>query len=143
MKKIVIFFVIIVIIVVGVSYVYINFNAKYNEIQNENRQYESYLNQEVRGTDVATVINKAIDSNEKNEIQKNENGKYIENETNSINIDIKMLDYDKTYNMETIFNGGISTFVAYYSEINFKCTTINYHEKTGRIKYMLFEQITQ
>ena len=50
---------------------------------------------------------------------------------------------DKTYNMIRIFNGGISTFTQYYGNIKFKCTNIDYHKKTGRIKYMLFEQTTK
>ncbi len=45
--------------------------------------------------------------------------------------------------MIRIFNGGISTFTQYYGNIKFKCTNIDYHKKTGRIKYMLFEQTTK
>lgn len=143
MKKIAIFFTIIVIIVVGVSYIYLNFKANYDTIQKENKQFESYYNQEVTGLDVATIINKAMDINNKNENQKDNKGNFIDNETNSINIDIKMSDNDKTYNMIRIFNGGISTFTQYYGNIKFKCTNIDYHKKTGRIKYMLFEQTTE
>lgn len=143
MKKIVIFLIIILIIVAGVSYIYLNYKANYNEAKKENMLYEGYYNQEVYGADLATVINKAIDNNQKNEIKKDNKAKYIENETNSINIDIKMIDDDNIYNMEKIFNGGISTFTAYYNTIKFKCTKIDYHQKTGKLKYMLFEQITQ
>ena len=143
MKKIAIFFTIIVIIVVGISYIYLNFKSNYDTIQKENKQFESYYNQEVTGLDVATIINKAMDINNKNENQKDSKGNFIDNETNSINDDIKMLDNDKTYNMIRIFNGGISTFTQYYGNIKFKCTNIDYHKKTGRIKYMLFEQTTK
>ena len=143
MKKIAIFFGIIVFIVVAMFGLYINYKNNYNTIQNENRQFESYYNEETYGTNLASIINKAIDSNTKNNIEKDQNGKYIENDINSINIDIKMIDNDKTYNMEKIYKGGISTFTSYYSQIKFKCTKIDYHKKTGKIKYMLFEQITQ
>ena len=143
MKKIAIFFAIIVVIVVAMFYLYINYQNNYNNIQKENRQFESYYNEETYGTNLASLINKAIDNNTKNNIEKDNNGKYVENDTNSINIDIKMIDNDQTYNMEKIYKGGISTFTSYYSEIKFKCTKIDYHQKTGRIKYMLFEQITQ
>lgn len=143
MKKIAIFFTIIVIIVVGISYIYLNFKSNYDTIQKENKQFESYYNQEVTGLDVATIINKAMDINNKNKNQKDSKGNFIDNETNSINVDIKMLDNDKTYNMIRIFNGGISTFTQYYGNIKFKCTNIDYHKKTGRIKYMLFEQTTK
>ena len=81
-------------------------------------QFESYYNQEIYGTDLATIINKAVDSNKNNEIQKDNKGKYINNDKDSINIDIKMLDDNGTiYSMEKIFNGGTSTFVQYYSQI--------------------------
>lgn len=143
MKKIAIFFGIIVFIVVIMFGLYINYNNNYSIIQRENRQFESYYNEETYGTNLASIINKAIDSNIKNNIEKDTNGTYIENDTNSINIDIKMIDNDKIYNMEKIYKGGISTFTSYYSEIKFKCTKIDYHQKTGKIKYMLFEQITQ
>ena len=143
MKKIAIFFGIIVFIVVAMFGIYLNYKNNYNKIQKENRQFESYYNEETYGTNLASIINKAIDSNTKNNIEKDKNGKYIENDTNSINIDIKMIDNDKTYNMEKIYKGGISTFTSYYSQIKFKCTKIDYHKNTGKIKYMLFEQITQ
>lgn len=143
MKKIAIFFAIVVIIVVSMFYLYINYKNNYNSIKKDNKQYEIYYNQEIYGNDLATVINRAMDSNYKNKIEKDSKGKYIENDENSINIDIKMIDDDKVYNMETFFNGGISEFTSYYNQIKFKCTKIDYHKETNRIKYMLFEQITK
>lgn len=143
MKKIAIFFVIIIFIVVTMFYLFINYQNNYNEIQKENKEFKDFYHQETYGTNLATLINKAVDSNTKNNIEKDKNGMYIENDTNSIKIDIKMLDNEKTYHMEKIYMGGISTFTLYYAQIKFKCVQIDYHEKTGRIKYMLFEQITQ
>ena len=144
MKKLAIFFLIIIIIIVGISYMYLNYKANFNQAKRENMQFESYYNQEIYGTELATLINKAIDNNKINEVQKDNKGKYIDNETNSINIDIKMLDDNGTiYNIEKIYNGGTSKFVQYYSQIKFKCTKIQYHDKTNKIKYMLFEQITE
>ena len=123
---------------------YLNYKANYNETQKENRQFESYSNKEIYGLELTTIINKAIDNNKNNEVQKEEKtGKYINNDNNSINIDIKMLDYDKTYNMEIFYNNGMDKFIQAYGEIKFKCTKIEYHNTTGKVKYMLFEQITQ
>ena len=62
MKRLAIFFLIIIIIVVGISYMYLNYKANYYQAQKENRQFESYDQQEVYGADLATVINKAIDA---------------------------------------------------------------------------------
>ena len=143
MKKIAIFFAMIIFIVVGMFFLYMNYTNHYNNIQKENKQFESYYQEETYGTNLASIINKALDNNEKNKIEKDEKGRYNENDTNSINIDIKMLDNDKTYHMEKLANGGMSTFTLYYGQIKFKCTKMEYHNKTGRIKYMLFEQITQ
>ena len=134
MKKFIIFLVVILIIIATVSYIYLNYKVSYDIAKKENYQFESYYNQEIFGPDVATVINKAVDKNSTN---------FIENDTNSIKIDIKFLDDDKTHKMEEIFNNGIGTFMQYYSQIKFKCTKIEYHESTKKIKYMLFEQITK
>ncbi len=143
MKKIAIFFLIIIIIVVGISYMYLNYKANYNETKLKNVEFESYYNQEIYGGDLTTIINKAVDNNISNGVEKNNKGKYLDNQKNSINIDIKMLDNDKVYNMETLYGGGMNKFLQYYNQIRFKCTKIEYHKSTNRIKYMLFEQITQ
>ena len=143
MKKIAIFFFIIVVILVGVSYTYMNYKANSYEAKRENNQFESYYNQEFYGAEVVTIINKAIDNNLTNQVQRNEKGKFVENDTNSIKIDLKMLDNDKTYDMETLYAGGMDKFVQYYNEIKFKCMKIDYHASSGKIKYMLIEQITQ
>lgn len=143
MKKIAIFFLILIIIVVGISYMYLNYKANYNQAKKENIKFETYYNQEIYGAELATIINRAIDNNIINEIQKDNKGKYINNDNNSINIDIKMLDDQKTYNMEKLFSGGMDKFVQYYNEIKFKCTVLEYHKTTNKVKYMLFVQITQ
>ena len=66
---------------------------------------------------------------------------FKENNINSIKIDLKMLDRDKVYNMETIYSGTMEKFAEMYTGIKFKCTKIDYHEN-GKIKYLLIEQIT-
>lgn len=143
MKKLAIFFLIVIIIIVGISYLYLNYKTNYNIAQRENKQFESYNEQEIYGAELTTVINKAIDNNKSNEVQKDNKGKYIDNEKNSIQIDIQMLDNDKTYTMETLYGGGMDKFVQYYNQIKFKCTKLEYHKNTNKVKYMLFEQITQ
>lgn len=91
------------------------------EIRQANMQYEYYLNKEIYGTDVATIINKAINENEKNNIQKNERNHYIENNTNSIKIELKMTTNGKTYQMEEMYNNDITRFVENFNIIKFKC----------------------
>lgn len=143
MKKIAIFAMIIIIIICGIFYIYINYKANYNSSRKANLEFEKYLNEELYGVDLATVINRAVDNNERNEVEKNNKGIYQNNNKDSINIEIKMIDNDSIYQMETIYNGGIQNFVNYYGDIEFKCVEIKYHNFTNKVKYMLFEQITQ
>lgn len=142
MKKVAIFFIIIILIICAIFAMYISYKANYNISKKSNLSFEKYLNEEVYGSELATVINRAIDRNEKNEVEKNNKGIYQNNNTNSINIEIKMLDDDTIYQMETFYRGGIQNFINYYSNIKFKCVDIKYHSSTNQVKYMLFEQIT-
>lgn len=142
MKKIAFFCVAIIIIVSGISYMYLNYKANYNISQKTNKEFEKYLDTEIYGKELSTVINKAIDSNEKNDVEKNNKGIYINNNENSINIEIKIVDDNTIYKMETFYKSGIQNFIKYYGNIKFKCTKIDYHNLTYNIKYMLFEQIT-
>ena len=143
MKKIAIFFIIIIAIVSTISYIYLNQVAKINVAKKENAKFEMYVDKEISGMDLATIINKALDSNNRNEIQKDKDGKYIDNKINSINIDIKFIDDDVIYNIEKIYAGGINQFVGFYGDIIFKCNEVKYHKETGKVSYMVFEQITQ
>ena len=141
MKKIFIFIVIVFIIVAFAAFQYISYNTEYVAIQRENAEFEKYKDKEISGLDIATIINKAIDKNIKNKIEKDKNGNFIHNDTNSIEIEIYMKDNETTYKMETIYNGGTEQFVQYYASIDFKCSKIEYHNNTGKIKYILFEQL--
>ena len=143
MKKIAIFLLIIIGIVSTISYLYLNSINNQRIAQKENIKFEIYKDEEITGAEVTTLINKAINSNQQNEIEKDKKGRYIDNATNSINIDIKFIDDDVTYNIEKIYNNGMDKFLTYYRDIKFKCVDVQYHDKTQKIKYMLFEQITQ
>ena len=77
MKKLALFFVIIIIALCGISYLYLNYKAEYNMSKKANLEFEKYLNEEVYGTDLSTIINRAIDKNEKNEVEKNDKGIYL------------------------------------------------------------------
>lgn len=140
MKKISIFLVIVLTIVAAIGFKYMSYKNEYNAIQKENKEFEEYKDKEVYGLEVGTMINKAVDKNTKNKIEKDNNGNFIQNDKNSIEIEIYITDNETTYKMETIYNAGTEQFVQYYGNIKFKCSKIEYRENTGRIKYMLFEQ---
>lgn len=110
-------------------------------LANFNQEFEAYKGKEIEGTELGTIINKAINYNEKNRIPKDENGNYIENKDNSIKIDIYIKDNKTTYSIETIYKLGTAQFIENFNIDTFKCTKIEYHNRSKRVKYLYFEQI--
>ena len=142
MKKIILCILAISFIIVSVVvYNIYQKNEKIAQSNADNKTYGSFYNKEVLGTDIISIINKATDSNEKNEIEKDEDGNYIENDENSIKIDIKFTELEQVITMERINKIGIQQFWKNYGALNFKCTKIEYHQKTNKVKYMYFEEI--
>lgn len=136
--------ILLIIIIVCVTFISMN-SKKLAVVKQENKEYEQYQKQEIYGTEVITLINKAIDDNQKNKVQTDETGKYIDNETNSIIIDVVMITNEEknqttTYRMETINKVGIGEFIANFNTAKFKITNIQYHKQTGKIKHI---EITQ
>ncbi len=142
MKKTIIFIICVVIIILSAFYMkYLDYREERNSVKKSNLEYEMYLNKEITGRELTSVVNKAVNNNEKNKVAKNENKIYEKNDETSISIDILMSDNETTYKMETIYNGGMVTFIQYYGDILFKCTKIEYNSK-GKVCYMVFEQKT-
>lgn len=110
-------------------------------VHKSNKEYEYYLDKEIYGTEVTSLMNKAINENEKNGVEKDEKGYYIDNNKDSIRIELKMITVDKTYPMEEINNHDMNQFLKNFNLIKFKCTSIEYHKKTGKISKMIIEQI--
>ncbi len=128
------------IIIAILSLTYYNYKRVTIVSQKINMEYEIHTKNEIVGSTVMTLINKATDQNERNNIEKDQNGRYIENEENSIKIEIKFKESNQIYEMEAISKLGYEEFVKNYSNINFICTKKEYHSKTNQIKYLLFEQ---
>ena len=140
MKKNFIFMLCIIGIIIAIlSVKYLSYKAEYGEIKRRNFEYEKYLNKEVLGTELTTIINKAVDNNEKNSVAKDEQGFYVTNDINSVKIQIQILDNETMYDMETLYNGGMERFVQNYNSINFECTKIEYN-KAGKVSYILLKQ---
>ena len=146
MKKNVIIIALILIVIIVICVVGINVNSKVSKVTlKENQEYEKYLKDEIYGTDVVTLINKAISNNETNNITKDEKGLYITDNQNSIIIDLVMItdsekDETTTYRMETISKVGITEFIKNFNTVEFECTRKEYHSQTGKIAYI---EITQ
>jgi len=145
LKKVIISFIIILIAVISVTtYYYYTYKVQSNEIQKINKDYESYYDIELLGTNIISIINKTINLNEKNGIAKNEKGEYQENDTNSIIVTVQFIGQNNeifTYRMEAIAKQGTEAFVQNFGAITFKCTKIEYHEKTKMVKSLFIEQI--
>lgn len=144
MKKILIILLILsIILVVGVYSVY-RYRTNVYQIQKQNREYEQYYNINVLGTELISIINKTIDLNTKNNIAKDDKGYFVDNGENSIkiNVEFKYKNDTKTISMEEIASTGAESFVKVYSTANFKCTKIEYHEKTHNVKNVTFEEVS-
>ena len=142
MKKwIAILLIFVVIILTVVLYKYNTYKNEALNIQKLNAEYEEFSQGEILGTSLITLINKTMNSNKKNNVELDNNNLYIENETNSIKIDIKFKESDDIFPMEKIEKLGSEQFIKNYATAYFKCSKTEYHNKTNIIKYMLFEQI--
>ena len=141
MKKYII--AILILSTIPISSVLVAYNEyKYNikDLENYNNEFTKYKDTEIAGTEIATILNKAVNYNEQNNIKKDEQGMYIENDENSIKIDIYIKDNDTTYSMEKIYNMGVEKFINSFSLETFKVIETKYHNKTGKIKYIKIEQ---
>lgn len=117
--------------------IYMQENKK--DIQNFNSDYQNLEEKTISEKDLASLINKTLDKNTKNDISLNIDGSFIDNKTNSINMEIKFKDSDKYFPIYKIKNYGLNSFLEVYKNTNFKCTVVNYH-KNGKISYLLFEE---
>ena len=90
----------------------------------------------IREVKEETGIDIEITSNKKYYVQ-------YENDNNSIVVEInfKYEDGIKTIRGEKIFNGEIHNFISYYGNIKFKCTKIEYHDSTKKVKKIYIEEI--
>ncbi len=145
MKKIALILIILLTITVIVGYGIITYRTNLQESQKRNQEYEAYKNIDLLGTQIISLINKTIDDNEKLDIEKDENGNYIDDNEKSIRININFIYQDKLKNitMESIASGGSEAFVKQYGSSTFRCTQIEYHEKTKNVKQLTFEEIRE
>ena len=133
MKKYLFLAIIVIMAVTAIGYLYLNYMSVSKDTSNSNKNYENLLNKTITGTEFATYINQIIDKNTKNGVEKDSNGYYIDNNENSIIVEIKFKDSDNIFRIEQISNNGIEKFINLYANLNFNCTKIEYHNKTKLI----------
>ena len=128
--------------------VIININNKTKaekEKLNYNSEFEFYNKESLLGTDITTIINKAIDQNIKHKVEKDSSGFYINNGTNSIHISVsfeEITDSDKIYKMEELEQKGLDQFNSLFGSSYYKCVDVTYHNQTGLIESMRFKAIS-
>lgn len=145
MKKNIFFVILFLIIVVSVILVNYFDNVKTKrEIIRENSEYTQYEKANIKINDLITLMNKAIDTNRKNNIETDEKGEFLENDTNSIKVYLEIESRGSVIPMEALLLSDVSTIdkvEKLFSDMFFKCNQIEYHEKTGRIKKIVFKAI--
>ena len=144
MKKGIIILAVVVIVVIAPLMLLVNqYKEERKEIDTFNLQFEQYKDQNAYGTNIGSLINYAIDNNEKYDIEKDENEIYIDDDKYCIRIELKMLSSEDenlmiTYAMETINSLGIQRFVRNFDLLEFKCIDITYNSY-GRVNKITFE----
>lgn len=141
MKRIIILLTISIIAISTVIYVSYQYKFKKSEMLLNNSKYDTLLNKEISATELASLMNSTINKNYANNISKDSNEIYIDNNKDSINIEIKFKQSNEKIQEEKIVKNDISKFIQYYSDVNFKCTKIEYHDETKYVKYLLFEEV--
>lgn len=138
-KQTILIIILLIAIILVIAFLVAQNIQKERILANYNKQYEICKTKNVYGTDVATLINMAIDNNEKNNISKDEKDYYIPDDENSVKIYVKLQEDGENFPMERIFKLGIIEFVKNFNLETFKCTQINYHKKTGKVSEVYFE----
>lgn len=133
----------IIIIICSMCGLLISKNTTIRNVKKFNSQYEYYIDKSIYGTELATLINKVVNENEVNNVEKDEKGFFNEKDENSIKMDIKMNTNGKTYQMETIYNNNITKFVENFNLVKFNCTKIEYHKSSGRVSKLYFDEILE
>lgn len=88
------------------------YNTEQKRLASQSTFYEEHKDKTIFGTDVATIINKAVDDNANN--------------SHSVEVKIKFLESEETYSMEPIIKQGIETFIQHYGGKTFTCNKIDY-----------------
>ena len=146
-KQLLIIITIFIIALIVASVYFLSYKADLNEVKKYNLNFEKYTDKVIYGTDVGSIINFAINNNEVYEIEKDENGRYIDDDKYCVRvkINIQTLDEDENieenmYDMETISELGTDRFVQNFNLYEFKIKKIDYNS-TGRVNYIEIKNI--
>lgn len=131
----------IIIIICIISANYIEYAKHLTEVRNLNKEFIAYENKNLQINTVVTLMNKAIQKNIENKVIQNENKYFEENDTNSIKIYLEIKSRNSIIPMEELILGekaGTEKVEFAFSDLLFEITNIEYHEKTGQVKKIIF-----
>lgn len=111
------------------------------QVKQFNQVFEECTDKTLLGSEIASLINKAIDYNERNQIAKNDKGIYQDDGKYSVHIFVKLKKDGEYFDMERINAFKITEFVKNFSLQDFKCKGIEYHKDTKRVSKVYFETI--
>lgn len=131
--------IIFILIVVSFAGVMINYRNSQRQMFNFNRDYEQCRDRILLGVDIATLINKAMDSNQRNNVEKDKKNYYIDNGCNSVRIFVQLETDGDYYPMERIFEYDLSEFVKNFNLQDYKCSKIEYHKRTRFVSKIYFD----
>mgnify|MGYP004510367247 FL=1 len=139
-KTIIVIVIILIVMIVPILILTSGYKQKQNEINKFNLSYEKYKNGKYYGSEIGSIINNAINNNEKKNIQKDADGRYIDDDNNYIQVKIQLMDNEeeKIYDMEILSKLGIDRFVKNFNLEQFECKKITYNS-IGRVNRIVFE----
>ena len=108
------------------------------EIKKFNNNFEQFIGKQVTGVDLTTVMNMALENNNKYEIEKDEKGAYKDDGKYSIQVIVRPTKNGDSYLMEAFERVGMKEFTGNFGSAIFQSTDIKYHEN-GRISKITFE----
>ena len=140
MKKIIIGIICVLLVLIAVfSYWNITTYNKINEVKKFNNEFLKFTDKKIlNGVEITTVMNKAIDINEQNGVKKDENGAYILNDENSIEILVQPNVNGEYFLMEAFQKSGMKSFTDLYGNFGFITKKIEKHQN-GKISKIIFE----
>ena len=120
-----------------------NVKQKYDEEMNFFLQYE---NKKFNVNEFISIMNKAIENNEKHDIALDKENLYVEDDKYSIKIYLQLDDREELIPMEVLMlseQGGSKRISTLFSDISYSYDTIEYHKETGRIKKIVIYGFTK
>ena len=127
------------VVIAGFYMMLLDFQKSEKVSREFNLRYEQLRDKTIYGSEIATIINQAIENNEKYNIKKNSKGTYINDNKYSLQVFVQLENEGEYFSMEKINNFKISEFIRNFSLEDFKCTKILYHDTTKRVSQIYFD----